>query len=127
MNTACRTAPAAALWALALALLGPAASVAQTQAQPGIDEVERGRALYMKNGCYSCHGTVGQGGERSGAPKLAPGTYPFEAFRVLVRTPREAMPRFDVQYINDGQLQLIHRYLSALPPGRRAADIPELR
>ena len=129
MNTARRTAPAAALWTLALALWGPAASVAQTlaQAQSGNDEIERGRALYMKNGCYSCHGTVGQGGERSGAPKLAPGTYPFEAFRVLVRTPREAMPRYDLQYLDDGQLQLIHRYLSAVPPGRRAADIPELR
>ena len=127
MSTACRTAPAAALWTLALALWGPAASVAQTQAQPGNDEVERGRALYMKNGCYSCHGTVGQGGERSGAPKLAPGTYPFEAFRVLVRTPREAMPRFDVQYVSDEQLQLIHRYLTAVPPSRRAAAIPELR
>ena len=129
MNTACRTAPAAALWTLALALWSPDASVAQpqAQAQSGNEEIERGRALYMKNGCYSCHGTVGQGGERSGAPKLAPDTYPFEAFRVLVRTPREAMPRFDVQYLDDGQLQLIHRYLSALPPGRRAADIPELR
>ena len=129
MNTACRTAPAAALWTLALTLWGPAASVAQpqAQAQSGNEEIERGRALYMKNGCYSCHGTVGQGGERSGAPKLAPGTYPFEAFRALVRTPREAMPRFDVQYLDDGQLQLIHRYLSAVPPGRRAADIPELR
>ena len=131
MNTARRTDPAAVLWTLALALSGPAASVAQVQAQaqaqPGNDEVARGRALYMKNGCYSCHGTVGQGGERSSAPKLAPDTYPFEAFRVLVRTPREAMPRFDVQYLDDGQLQLIHRYLSAVPPGRRAADIPELR
>ncbi len=108
----------------ALALLGPAAALAQA----GADDIERGRALFMKNGCYSCHGTVGQGGgDRSGAPKLAPGTYPFEAFRVLVRTPREAMPRFDEQYVSDAQLQLIHGYLASLPQGRRAADIPELR
>ena len=51
----------------------------------------------MANGCYSGHGTVGQGGARSGAPQLAPDTYPFDAFRVRVRTPREAMPRFDVK------------------------------
>ena len=129
MNTACRTAPAAALWTLALALWGPAASVAQpqAQAQSGNEEIERGRALYMKNGCYSCHGTVGQGGERSGAPKLAPDTYPFEAFRVLVRTPREAMPRFDVQYLSDEQLQLIYRYLSSIPKGPAAKDIAALR
>ena len=131
MNTACPTAPAAALWTLALALLGPAASVAQaqaqSQAQPGNDEVERGRALYMKNGCYSCHGTVGQGGERSGAPKLAPEPYPYEAFRVLVRTPREAMPRLDVKHVSDEQLQLIYRYLSSIPKGPAAKDIAALR
>ena len=115
-----KTAPTTLLLAMLLA-------VNTSQAQIANADVERGRQLYMDTGCFSCHGTVGQGGERSGAPKLAPDTYPFEAFRVLVRTPREAMPRFDVRYISDEQLQLIHRYLSAVPPGRRAADIPELR
>ena len=127
MNTARRTAPAAALWTLALALLGPAASVAQAQAQPGNDEIERGRALYMKNGCFSCHGTVGQGGERGGSPKLAPEPYPYEAFRALVRTPREAMPRLDVKHVSDEQLQLIYRYLSSIPKGPAAKDIAALR
>ncbi len=81
----------------------------------------------MANGCFSCHGTVGQGGERSGAPKLAPEPYPFAAFRALVRTPREAMPRFDAQYLSDAQLQSIHRYLASIAPGPAAADIPVLR
>lgn len=80
----------------------------------------------MANGCYSCHGTVGQGGERSAAPKLAPGTHPFEAFRVLVRQPREAMPRFDPRYVSDEQLQAIHRYLSSISAGPAAKDIPAL-
>lgn len=110
-QTAPKTAGIAALWAL-MATSAWTAAFAQSQAPAGNDEVERGRALFMKNGCYSCHGTVGQGGERSGAPKLAPNPYPFEAFRVLVRTPREAMPRFDVQYVSDAQLQLIHRNLA---------------
>ena len=118
----------AAVWA---ALLAPWSAQAQTQTQThvqaGGNEVERGRALYMRNGCYSCHGTVGQGGERSGAPKLAPEPYPYEAFRVLVRTPREAMPRFDVQYLSDEQLQLIHRYLASIARGPSAQQIPALR
>ena len=109
------------LWAAAQAVTSPVVS-------PGAaDDVERGRQLYMANGCFSCHGTVGQGGERSGAPKLAPDTYPFEAFRVLVRTPREAMPRFDVKFVSEEQLQLIHRYLSAVPRGVAAKDIPALQ
>lgn len=109
-----------ACFALA-ALAGPA--LAQTAA----DEVERGRQLFMRNGCYTCHGTVGQGGERSGAPKLAPEPYPFEAFRALVRTPREAMPRFDEKFVSDADLQAIHRYLASLPKGPAAKDIALLR
>jgi ubiquinol-cytochrome c reductase cytochrome c subunit len=111
---------ALAVWALSAL---PLAAAAQTPP----DDTERGRQLFMANGCYSCHGTVGQGGERSGAPKLAPDTYPFEAFQVLVRTPREAMPRFDVKYLSDEQLRLIHRYLSSLPRGPAAKDIPLLQ
>ena len=112
----------------ALPLGAAAQTAAQTAAQAAApDDAERGRQLYMSNGCYTCHGTVGQGGERSGAPKLAPDTYPYEAFRVLVRTPREAMPRFDVQYLSEEQLQLIHRYLSSVSKGPAAKDIPELR
>jgi ubiquinol-cytochrome c reductase cytochrome c subunit len=93
----------------------------------GADDVERGRQLFMANGCYSCHGTVGQGGERSAAPRLAPEPYPFEAFKVLVRTPREAMPRFDPRYLSDAQLQLIHRYLSSIQKGPAAKDIGVLQ
>ena len=98
-----------------------------THAQSAADEVERGRQLFMRNGCYSCHGTVGQGGERSGAPKLAPEPYPFEAFRALVRTPREAMPRFDEKFVSDADLQAMHRYLASLPKGPAAKDIALLR
>jgi ubiquinol-cytochrome c reductase cytochrome c subunit len=107
---------------LALLLVFTAAAHAQ-----GADEIERGRQLFMANGCYSCHGTVGQGGERSGAPKLAPDTYPFEVFRSFVRTPKEAMPRFDVRYLSDEQLRSIHAYLSSVPKGSAAKDIPQLR
>lgn len=96
-------------------------------AQPVASEAERGRQLYMSNGCFSCHGTVGQGGERSGAPRLAPQPYPFEAFRALVRTPREAMPRFDVKYLSDGQLQTIHAYLASIAQGPAAQDIAVLQ
>lgn len=108
---------------VAAVLLAPA----MVLAQGAIDETERGRALYMLNGCHICHGTVGQGGERSGAPKLAPEPYPYDAFRVLVRTPREAMPRFDLKYLSDDQLRLIHRYLASIPKGLSAKDIPALR
>ena len=121
-----------ASWLLCLAAALPTAAWAQAVASPvaprgSTDEVERGRQLYMANGCFSCHGTVGQGGERSGAPKLAPQPYPFEAFRALVRTPREAMPRVDVKFVSDEQLQAMHSYLSSISPGPAAKDITPLR
>lgn len=108
---------------LSLALASAAApSGAQTA-----DDIEAGRRLYMSNGCYSCHGTVGQGGERSGAPRLAPGPHPIEAFKVLVRHPREAMPRLDPRFVSDEQLQAIHRYLASIATGPAAKDIPQLQ
>lgn len=109
---------------LALALW---CSVGPACAQAAADEVERGRQLYMANGCFSCHGTVGQGGERSGAPKLAPGPHPFEAFKVLVREPREAMPRLDPRFVSDEQLLAMHHYLASIPKGPSAKDIAALQ
>jgi ubiquinol-cytochrome c reductase cytochrome c subunit len=113
--------PAALLAALALGIAGTAA------AQGTGSDVERGRQLFMSNGCYSCHGTVGQGGERSAGPRIAPEPMPWEAFKVFVRNPPEAMPRFDARFVSDQQLQDIHRYLSSIPKGRGAKDIPLLQ
>ena len=93
----------------------------------GADEIEAGRRLYMSNGCYSCHGTVGQGGERSAGPRIAPEPYPFEAFKTMVRSPREAMPRYDPKFVNDEQLLSMHRYLASIAKGLAAKDIPQLQ
>ena len=115
---------------IALRAAGPALllalAAAGLHAQPA-DEVERGRQLFMVNGCFSCHGTAGQGSERSGAPKLAPETLPFDAFRVLVRTPREAMPKVDPRYVSDEQLRAIHAYLGSIQKGAGAKEIAALR
>ena len=91
------------------------------------DEIEQGRQLYMRNGCYTCHGTVGQGGERSAGPRLAPEPFPFEAFKAQVRQPREAMPRLDVRFVDDDQLRAMHRYLASIPKGPLAKDIAQLQ
>lgn len=115
-------------WTLGIMTLwGGSAALAQATAD-ATKAIEQGRALFMANGCFSCHGTQGQGGgERSGAPKLAPEPYPYEAFRALVRTPREAMPRLDEKFVSDEQLRLIHRYLQSVEKGPAAKDIPALR
>ena len=108
---------------LALLACGAAAAWAQGNAS----DTERGRQLFMKNGCYSCHGTVGQGGERSAGPRIAPIAMPADAFKIFVRNPPEAMPRFDERYVSDADLEAIHRYLSSLPKSRGAKEITLLQ
>ena len=110
--------------ALALVL---AAAVGSASAQTAASDVDAGRKLYMHNGCFACHGTVGQGGERGAGPRIAPETYPFEAFKVMVRTPRDAMPAYEPRFVSDEQLLSIHRYLASIPKGPGAKDIPQLR
>ena len=103
------------------------AGVSAPSLAQGADGIEAGRRLYMSNGCYSCHGTVGQGGERSAGPRIAPEPYPFEAFKTMVRSPREAMPRYDPKFVNDEQLLSMHRYLASIAKGPAAKDIPQLQ
>ena len=75
---------------------------------------ERGRQLYMNNTCYSCHGSAGQGAERTG-PQLAPQPTPYVAFVLQLRQPRGLMPRYPQQVLSDADVADIYAYLSAVP------------
>jgi len=110
-------------WGLALL----AASIGSAAAQGNAPDVEHGREFFMKNGCYSCHGTVGQGGDRGAGPRIAPMAMPPDAFKTFVRNPPEAMPRFDERFVSDADLEAIHRYITSLPKGRSAKDITLLQ
>ena len=88
-------------------------------------DAARGRALYMKNMCYTCHGAVGQG-TRYGV-KLAPGILPMEAFAQQVRHPRASMPRYPVEFVSEADLSDIVAYLASIKPGPKADDIPLLK
>jgi mono/diheme cytochrome c family protein len=98
---------------------------AAADAPPG--DAARGKAVYMKNLCYNCHGTAGQGGDRGSGPRIAPNPFPWEAFTVAVRRPRESMPRFAVQHLGDQELADIYAYLVSIKPGAKASDIPLLK
>ncbi|EIM99929.1 c-type cytochrome [Paraburkholderia hospita] len=108
-----------ALAASALACLTdmtlPPAMAAQT-------DVEAGQALYMKKGCYECHGPVGQGSIMSG-PALAPSPLPVEAMTVYVRAPKGQMPLYSSRILSDRELVQIHAYLTALPASPEADRI----
>ncbi len=77
------------------------------------------RELFVRYGCYQCHGYEGQGGE---ALRVAPSPYPFEAFAARVRKPANEMPAYAPEVLSDADLQALYRYVRAVaePP----ADLP---
>jgi ubiquinol-cytochrome c reductase cytochrome c subunit len=85
---------------------------------------QAGQARYLRVGCYECHGTVGQGGI-AGA-RIVPLPLPWLGFQLYVRRPAGQMPAFSQQVLSDAELADIFAFLSSVPPGRGAADIPLL-
>lgn len=88
------------------------------------DAIQRGKGLFMQHQCYSCHGTEGQGGERNAGPKIFPNPTPFVAFELQLRTPRNLMPRYAVQSINDVQLKDLYAYVENMRISPAVAQIP---
>ncbi len=104
-----------------LLFLGAAALVfAQTPGKP-----ENGKLLYVKDGCFECHGYAGQGGV-AGA-RIAATPLSAQALIRYVRRPFGAMPAFTQKVLPDPELADIYAYLKSLPPAKPAKDIPLLK
>jgi mono/diheme cytochrome c family protein len=85
---------------------------------------EHGKAVFMKMGCWQCHGTVGQGGA---GPRVAPDPLPYDTFAAFVRTTSRAMPPYREKILTDADLTDIHAYLQSVPAPANAETIPLLR
>ena len=109
------------MWKLLFAgLLLPALSCAQDSA----GNSETGKRLYMKNGCYQCHGTVGQGtiaGARIGPPTLS-----AQGLIRYVRRPAGQMPAFTEKVMSDRELTNVYAFLKSVPPPKPSKEIPLL-
>ena len=101
--------------------LAAGAAAAQTAeglgAPPG--NAERGRKVYLHQLCHTCHGTVGQGGERGAGPKIYPNPFPWQAFLTQVRKPRQAMPPYTEKHVSDQEVADMYHYLFSTKPRRR--------
>ena len=104
------------LLALALVVMSPAAAVAQS--------LEKGKAAYIKHGCWQCHGFAAQGG--IAGPKLAPDPMPLVALTAFVRHTRGAMPPYQEAILSSADLADIHAWLQSLPRPRDYKSIPLL-
>lgn len=85
---------------------------------------ERGRAAFVRNGCWQCHGFAGQGGVTG--PALAPDPKPFDVISVFVRNTAGAMPPYQKAILSDADLADIYAYLQSIPKGRDYKAIPLL-
>jgi mono/diheme cytochrome c family protein len=90
-------------------------------------DAANGKRLFLADGCYQCHGTVGEGGRYNGpVPRVARTELPFEGFIGLLRAPPNDMPPYVAAVLPDQAVADIYAYLRALPEPRAARDIPLL-
>jgi mono/diheme cytochrome c family protein len=94
------------------------------RAQDSAGNAEAGKRIYMKNGCFQCHGTVGQGtiaGVRIGPPPLS-----AQGVIRYVRRPAGQMPAFTEKVMSDPELIDVYAFLKAIPPPKPSKEVPLL-
>ncbi len=99
---------------------GAAPALAQSAAPAG--DAKHGELLYMADGCYQCHGTVGQGSRGTG-PRLTPNTIPYDAFAAQLRKPADIMPPYTALVVSESQLADIYAYIKSVPGPAKAGDV----
>ncbi len=82
-----------------------------------------GRTLFMKNGCFQCHGAEAQGG--AAGPRLGPAAIPFTRLS-YVRKPTGEMPPYTTKVLSDRDLADIYAFLESLPKPAPVSSIPLL-
>ena len=99
------------VYAFLQTLKPPAKQEAATPANPGT-----GQRLFVKDGCYECHGYLGQGSTSTGGTRLGPPKIPLSAFVSYVREPGGQMPPYTANVISNEDLAEIYNFLKSVPP-----------
>jgi ubiquinol-cytochrome c reductase cytochrome c subunit len=87
-------------------------------------DAAKGRASFEKNGCWQCHGHLGQGGITG--PKLAPDPKPLAVINAFVRNTTGPMPPYTESILTKAELEDIYAYLQSIPKTRDYKSIPQL-
>jgi ubiquinol-cytochrome c reductase cytochrome c subunit len=107
-------------------LLMGAALAAFAAAQNKNSDVKNGERLYLKNGCFQCHGYAGQGG-LNGA-RLAQTKLTAPGFTAFVRNPPSGgMPPYRAKVMSDQELLDVYTYIQTFPAPKPASEIPLLK
>ena len=114
--------------AVAILFLFGSGAHAQNSA-PAAGNVQNGKTLFLKTGCFACHGTMGQGGAGARLTPVALNTAGFTAY-VRKGSPGRSvfggMPGYPGNVISDSELADIRAYLASIPAPPPAKSIPLL-
>lgn len=86
---------------------------------------ENGKKFFISDGCFECHGTVGQGSTATGA-RIGPPAISFEGMVEYVHHPSGQMPPYTSKVISDQDLADIYAYLKSQPKPPSGKSIPLL-
>ncbi|MBZ5612311.1 MAG: cytochrome c [Acidobacteriia bacterium] len=112
------------LFAMASALLAQAPGSAPKAGAAPSGNAQNGKKLFVRDGCYQCHGLQGQGG--AAGPRIGPRPIAFAAFTMYVRQPSGQMPPYTSKVVSDQELADIHAFLASLPQPPPVKSIPAL-
>lgn len=103
----------AVIFAATTAMLGLVPEPSNAQA----GDAKNGRDIYVKVGCWGCHGYDGQGGVTG--PRIAPDPMPADALIAFLRGAASSrMPPYDAKGLPDPDVHHIRAYLATIPkPG----------
>jgi len=109
------------VYAFLQTLKPPAKQAPSAAANPG-----NGQLLFVRDGCYECHGYLGQGSTSTGGTRLGPPQIPLSAFVSYVREPTGQMPPYTAKAISNEDLTEIYNFLKSVPPPPPLKSIPLL-
>jgi mono/diheme cytochrome c family protein len=91
-------------------------------------DAARGKALFLRDNCYTCHGTTAAGGGALGGPRLAHAGLTPNAIVNELRHPRAVMPAYSEKVLSDAEVANIAAYIESLSrePAGDAKNIPLL-
>ena len=112
------------LFVLVIAAVAFLSVPASAQLKPG--NVDNGKRLFSFNGCYQCHGTVGQGG--AAGARLAQTKLNQQGFINFVRNPPPSnMPPYRAKIMSDQELADVFAYIRTFPEPLNPANVPLLK
>lgn len=116
------------LIALAVNARGLAQQTAPAPASSPAGNVENGKRLFVKHGCYQCHGYEGQGaagGANGSGARLGPDPMmPMRSFTNYIRKPTGIMPPYSASVVSDQNVADMYAYLKARPRPVSLDNIP---